>query len=411
MPRSPETSTDNFVLAPSTGDTAETSPTTSLIPAGSADATDDPYWMTVESLDLNHRHLQRIENLDKLKNLRRLSLADNEISRIEGLDHCTLLEELVLEENRIMKLEGLSKLTFLKKLDLGRNKLCKLENLEALVHLTQLSIEDNQIESLSGLQHMTNLMELYMCNNRVMNLKEVQHLKTLPKLIIVDLTGNRLCKHDSYRLYCVYYLRKLKVLDGTGVDINEQHSAREKYSGKLTAEFLAEKIGHKYFEHIRELDLSSCRIREIEHLSGQEFSNLRELNLDNNMLTSIGGLHKLDKLTVLRLNHNRIRKLDSSASSDRHQSNGGGAGSGADGSGDANRHGLSGLTSLEILQLGYNHVTDISSLNLHLLPELKVLFLQGNDIVRVDGMSSCFKLRELGTFLPPPPSIPPRCCG
>ena len=140
-------------------------------------------------------------------------------------------------------------------------------------------------------------MELYLCSNRIMNVKEVQHLKTLPKLIIVDLSGNRLCRHESYRLYCVYYLRKLKVLDGIGVDINEQQAAREKYSGKLTAEFLAEKIGHKYFEHIRELDLSSCRIREIEHLSGDEFSNLRELNLDNNMLTSIGGLHRLDKLT------------------------------------------------------------------------------------------------------------------
>ena len=46
----------------------------------------------------------------------------------------------------------------------------------------------------------------------------------------------------TFTAYCVYYLRKLKVLDGIGVDINEQQSAREKYSGKLTAEFLAEKI-------------------------------------------------------------------------------------------------------------------------------------------------------------------------
>ena len=391
-PLSPESSSDNFILA------ASGSSATNSVEPDNEDV--DPWWTTIEALDLNHRHLQRIENLEKLKNLRRLSLADNEISRIEGLDECTLLEELVLEENRIIKLEGLSKLTFLKKLDLGKNKVSKLENLESLVHLTQLSIEDNQIESLSGLQHMTNLMELYMCNNRVLNLKEVQHLKTIPKLIILDLTGNRICKYDSYRLYCVYYLRKLKVLDGTGVDINEQHSAREKYSGKLTAEFLAEKIGHKYFEHIRELDLSSCRIREIEHLSGDEFSNLRELNLDNNMLTSIAGLHKLNKLTVLRLNHNRIRNLgtysglsptktERLSNTDKTQTATGGVG-------------LSGLTSLEILQLGYNHVTDISTLNLHLLPEMKVLFLQGNDIVRVDGLSSCFKLRELGKLVSKP---------
>ena len=116
------------------------------------------------------------------------------------------------------------------------------------------------------------------------------------------------------------------------------------------------------------------------------------------MLTSIGGLHKLDKLTVLRLNHNRIRRLDSSASSDRRAAKGAAAVDAGSGSANATGHGLSGLASLEILQLGYNHVTDISSLNLHMLPELKVMFLQGNDIVRVDGMSSCFKLRELGAL-------------
>ena len=352
-PISPEptssSSSDNFVTGPLV---VEGSTNTTVLPVTSPNrgSDNDPWWLTVESLDLNHRNLQKIENLSHLKNLRRLSLADNEIAQLEGLEMNTLLEELVLEENRILKLEGLSTLQFLKKLDLGKNKLVKLENLENLVHLTQLSIEDNQIESLSGLQSLTNLMELYMCSNRIMNVKEVQHLKTLPKLIIVDLSGNRLCRHESYRLYCVYYLRKLKVLDGIGVDINEQQSAREKYSGKLTAEFLAEKIGHKYFEHIRELDLSSCRIREIEHLSGDEFSNLRELNLDNNMLTSIGGLHRLDKLTVLRLNHNRIRKLGSNGNRSLMNpslSKDGGSPEKVTIGG----HGLSGLPNLEILQV------------------------------------------------------------
>ena len=40
-------------------------------------------------------------------------------------------------------------------------------------------------------------------------------------------------------------------------------------------------------------------------------------------------------------------------------------------------------------------ITDLSALNLHMLPELKVLFVQGNDVVRVEGLNSSFKLREL----------------
>ena len=151
-------------------------------------------WGTFEQLDLNHRGIHAIENLEKLKNLRRLSLADNEISQIQGLEENTLLEELVLDENKITKFEGLSKLVFLKKLDLGKNKICKFENLDSLIHLTQLSIEDNEISSLNGLKALKNLMELYACSNRIGNLKEIQHLKSLPKLIIVDLSGNSLCR-------------------------------------------------------------------------------------------------------------------------------------------------------------------------------------------------------------------------
>ena len=142
------------------------------------------------------------------------------------------------------------------------------------------------------------------------------------------------------------------------------------------------------------------------------------------MLTSISGLHRLDKLTVLRLNHNRIRKLGSggnhihggggggsnknrggSGGSGGSSGGGGGGGGGNGGLSDKNgsHHdsrgsggfGLSGLPNVEILQLGYNHVTDLSSLNLHMLSELKVLFVQGNDIVRVEGLNACYKLREL----------------
>ena len=185
----------------------------------------------------------QIQNLHLLKNLRRANFTDNEISRIEGMDACPLLEELCLEENRLLKLEGLSTCIFLKKLDLGKNKLCKIEGLSSLAHLSQLSLEDNDITSLSGLEKLSNLMELYICSNRIGDLKEVQHIKDLPKLIIVDLSGNPLCKSSNYRIYCVYYMRKLKVLDGIGVDTAEQNMAREKYSGKLTSEFLTEKIG------------------------------------------------------------------------------------------------------------------------------------------------------------------------
>lgn len=220
----------------------------------------------VETLDLSHMRLRRISSMDRLSRLVRLNLADNEISVIEGLDSLGVLEELSLEENRISKLEGLDNLRFLKKLDLGKNRISKVDGIAALTQLSQLSLEDNELSSLEGLAALPALMELYIGNNHIDSIKQILALKDLPKLIILDLSGNPLCSHATYRLYTVYHLRRLKVLDGVGVDSAEQASAKDKYSGRLTAEFLEEKIGHSYFEAIRELDLASCRIREIETL-------------------------------------------------------------------------------------------------------------------------------------------------
>ena len=39
-----------------------------------------------------------------------------------------------------------------------------------------------------------------------------QHLRRLPKLIILDLNGNGVSETEDYRLYCIFYLRKLKVI-------------------------------------------------------------------------------------------------------------------------------------------------------------------------------------------------------
>ena len=346
-----------------------------------ATSVEDDWWRTVEELELNHQHLRKLHGLEKLVNLRKASFCNNELSRVEGLDRCVSIEELSLEDNRIIKLENLSTLRRLTKLDVGKNKITHVEGLESLSLLSQLSLEDNDICSLTPLAKVVSLMELYIGNNRLVQLKEVQQLKELPKLIILDLSGNPLCEADDYRSYTVYQLRNLKVLDGVGIEQTELLSAKERFAGRLTTEGLVERLGHSFWHHVRELDLSRAKLRELDALHADGFSNLRELNLDGNMIPDVHHLPRLPALNVLRLNNNVISTAPE--------------GRGASAAAESAGIGLATMSALEVLQLGFNSISDVGSLKLNALSGLKILHLQGNEIQRVDGLSSQQQLREL----------------
>jgi hypothetical protein len=199
------------------------------------DGDSEDWWESVEELVLEHQRVRRLQNLERLTKMRRASFCDNELTRVEGLECCTSLEELSLEGNRITAVEGLSTLINLKTLDLGKNKIPQVQGLEMLTWLTQLSIEDNEIESLAGLSALSCLMELYIGNNNISQLREVQQLRDMPKLIILDLLGNPLCQTEDYRLYVVYYMRKLKVLDGLGIEVRNSRVARLPHACPLRA--------------------------------------------------------------------------------------------------------------------------------------------------------------------------------
>ena len=416
--------------------------------AGLIEDDDGEWWCQVEEVVLERRRVRRLQNLERLTGMRRASFCDNEIARLEGLEECTALEELSLEENRIVVIEGLQRLTALKKLDLGKNRISRIENLSPhLVNLTQLSLEDNAISSLEGLAGLSSLMELYIGNNSVAELREVQQLKSLPKLIIMDLLGNPLCAQDDYRCYIIYHLRRIKVLDGMGVEAAEQAVAKNKYAGRLTRDFLEDKVGRRYFSHLRELDLCQMRVRDISGVFfASDFEQLEEINLDSNLVADPGGLCMLPKLTVLRMNGNRIedrpmwspqclkavlraRDAEQKAKEEAAKEAAANATEGNKAAAAAAAVAAAGATaaaraasiasnldaleiaegeeedllrwsppfpSLEVLQLGANSIVSVSSLRLGALAKsLKVLFLQDNDISKLEGLDALCNLEEL----------------
>ncbi|KAJ3168498.1 Leucine-rich repeat-containing protein 9 [Geranomyces variabilis] len=350
------------------------------------------------TLELDSCNLFDLQNVPAgMVNLRWASFRNNSIRDVSPLAQFSRLEELALENNEIETIEPLTALKSLAKLDVSLNRITSIDCARGFQSLMLFSMENNNVDTLKPLAELPTLMELYCGNNEVNDLLSIFPLRDLPRLIILDFTGNAVCQLESYRLFTIYHLARLKILDGTGISAKEQAAAREAYLGKLTIELLGEKIGHQTFKVISELDLRNCKIREIDCFTGLDFRNLRKLTFDNNLLTSIDCFIGLAGLRSLSLNNNKIERLllsdaptigsaSTSAANLRNDST----------APEGRRISTKGLLpSLEELHLGHNMITRIADLGLHRLPQLRTLYLHGNRIGKIDGLDQLKNLTEL----------------
>ncbi|KAI3367720.1 hypothetical protein L3Q82_026558, partial [Scortum barcoo] len=327
----------------------------------------------ITTLNLDSQRISKLINLNKLVNLRWASFNDNDISKVEGLDSCPKLEELFLNNNNISTLSGLSKLHCLSKLSIDGNQLSSLDS----------SVLD-QLPNLSFLSGLSNL-------------------------IILDLYGNPLLeKLENYRIYVVFHLPSLKALDGTAVEVTECESAKDMFGGRLTPDMVAEKLGHSNYADITYLTMQSCSIRMVDLSPPELFSSLRSVNLDHNNLTSFSGLIYLPNIKALCLNYNHIESILPRQRTQAHLTNrqilygkvhssGYGQHNPSRGKGETGPTGSLEplMSSLEVLHLSHNGISNMANLQLSRLTNLKALFLQGNEISQVEGLEGLQQLREL----------------
>ena len=78
----------------------------------------------LEKLELYDNHVESIDNISRLHNLKVLDLSFNAIRELVPLASCCpLLEEVYVAQNKLRKIEGLEGLVHLKTLDLGANRI------------------------------------------------------------------------------------------------------------------------------------------------------------------------------------------------------------------------------------------------------------------------------------------------
>uniref|UniRef100_A0A1A7WVJ5 Dynein axonemal light chain 1 n=1 Tax=Iconisemion striatum TaxID=60296 RepID=A0A1A7WVJ5_9TELE len=154
-----------------------------------------------------------------------------QIPPIEKLDQSlsTLIncEKMSLSTNCIEKIANLNGLKNLKILSLGRNNIKSLSGLEPVGDtLVELWISYNLIEKLSGVQVLRNLKVLYMSNNLVKDWGEFTKLAQLTELEDLVFVGNPLQEKNAaagvWMEKACKRLPHLKKLDGTLVIKQEE---------------------------------------------------------------------------------------------------------------------------------------------------------------------------------------------
>lgn len=64
-------------------------------------------------------------------------------------------------------------------------------------------------------------------------------------MIILDISGNPLTSDKNYRIYTLFNLNNIKVLDGVPVEYKEQQLARNLFKGRLTEDLLLDRLNGK----------------------------------------------------------------------------------------------------------------------------------------------------------------------
>lgn len=247
-----------------------------------------------------------------LLDIRIVDLSNNGLTKLDGIQFLKNLTELNAENNQLVDITNVGHLSELRKLELGSNLISNIGVcLAGLKNLTLLSIENNKLTTLSCFSELENLLELYVGENLIDDLKEIRNLSNLKKLLVMDLWGNPLCKDKEFRLFCIFHVKDLKVLDGYPIQPKEIEDSKQAYTGKLSDELLAERLQGKNLDSLISMDLSYCSLRDFDNIfNNKKFPKIAEINVTGNFFTTLKCFGYLPTLRALNMTDNRLTSFE-----------------------------------------------------------------------------------------------------
>ncbi|XP_054420048.1 leucine-rich repeat-containing protein 72 [Pteronotus mesoamericanus] len=133
--------------------------------------------------------------------------------------------ELFLSQKELTDVIDLSRFKNLKYLWLYHNKLHGITFLTRNYCLTELYLNNNAIIDIEGLHYLPSLHILLLHHNELTNIDAtVKELKGMLNLKTLSLYQNPFCQYNLYRLYIIYHLPGVELLDRNQVTEKERRS-------------------------------------------------------------------------------------------------------------------------------------------------------------------------------------------
>ncbi|XP_044254240.1 centrosomal protein of 97 kDa isoform X2 [Tribolium madens] len=211
-------------------------------------------------LILDDNELQRLDNIDSLFRLQKLSAVRNQLLRMYGVCRLHSLHTLNLAHNGILTIEGLKELVNLKWLCLAGNSIKTIEHLNTNTNLEHLDLSENNITHINDLSFLKDLKELLLHNNKINHLRQsdrflptslitltlannnIEDLNEISQLVnLVNLQNISIANNPcvnigntnigfDYRPFVINWCLNIKTIDGYVVDAIESLRAEWLYS-------------------------------------------------------------------------------------------------------------------------------------------------------------------------------------
>nr|CDI52567.1 l domain-like protein [Melanopsichium pennsylvanicum 4] len=252
----------------------------------------------LHTLKADHNAISSLDGIDRIRSLVHVSLSSN---RLKGVNLATTqwagLESLDVSHNQLISIRGLSLMQRIKSLNLDHNDLNMVDLSPTMPRLRVLRVSGNvhlQRLDVAPAKRLRTLYTDYCDLDKIENLDQLEHLDNLSMRQQVE--AAIVWPADQLRDVRRLFLSGNAFPQGISTTVASIKDARKPLT---PAPSLTQPLR---FLNLVYLELSACQLTHLPEDLSELAPNLRSLNLDHNLvstLPSLGGMQRLKRLSLV----------------------------------------------------------------------------------------------------------------